>query len=75
MKTKEEILSSKFEEAGINKAWYPDSLKVVLDAMEEYAEEVKNMLVLPVNSLDKYKAEINNSPQYEDDGKIDGEKN
>jgi hypothetical protein len=39
MKTKEEILDSKFKERGIRKGWIDESKQAVLDAMEEYADE------------------------------------
>jgi len=39
MKTREEILDSKFKERGIRKGWIDESRQAVLDAMEEYADE------------------------------------
>jgi hypothetical protein len=58
MKTKEEILDKKFKERGIRKGWIDESKQAVLDAMEEYAEE---------------KLRSTEHPQYEDDGKIEGD--
>jgi hypothetical protein len=41
MKTREEILDNKFKERGILKGWIDESRNAVLDAMEEYADEVR----------------------------------
>ncbi|MDA9030070.1 hypothetical protein N9H59_03110 [Flavobacteriaceae bacterium] len=67
MKTREEILDNKFKERGIRKGWIDESRNAVLDAMEEYSDEV----ILSLQH--KHKDEPTEYPQYEDDGKIDGD--
>ena len=76
MKTKEEILDNKFKERGIRKGWIDESKQAVLDAMEEYAYEKLRLYDVRLSWLslqDKYKNEPTEHPQYEDDGKIDGD--
>lgn len=77
MKTKEEILESKFKERGIRKGWIDESKQAVLDAMEdameEYANEKLRLYHVRLSLQDKYKNEPTEHPQYEDDGKIYGD--
>ena len=73
MKTKEEILDNKFKERGIRKGWINESREAVLDAMEEYADEKLRLYHVRLSLQDKYNNEPTEQPQYEDDGKIDGD--
>ena len=73
MKTKEEILDSKFKERGIRKGWIDESKQAVLDAMDEYAYEKLRLYHVRLSLQDKYKDEPTEHPQYADDGKIDGD--
>ncbi len=73
MKTKEEILENKFKERGIRKGWIDESKQAVLDAMEEYADEKLRLYHVRLSLQDKYKDEPTENPQYEDDGKIEGD--
>lgn len=73
MKTREKILDSKFKERGIRKGWIDESRQAVLDAMEEYADEKLRLYGVRLSLLDKYKNEPTEHPQYEDDGKLDGD--
>lgn len=73
MKTKEEILDEKFKEHGIRKGWIDESKQAVLDAMDEYADEKLRLYHVRLSLQDKYKDEPMENPQYEDDGKIDGD--
>jgi len=73
MKTKNEILENKFKERGIRKGWIKESKEAVLDAMEEYAEEKLRLYDVRLSFQDKYKNEPTENPQYEDDGKTEGD--
>jgi len=73
MKTREEILDNKFEERGIRKGWIDESKQAVLDAMEEYADEKLRLYHVRLSLQHKYENEPTEHPQYEDDGKIDGD--
>ena len=73
MKTKEEILDGNFKERGIRKGWIDESKQVVLDAMEEYADEKLRLCHVRLSLQDKYKDEPTEHPQYADDDKIDGD--
>ena len=73
MKTKNEILDNKFKERGIRKGWLDKSRQAVLDAMEEYAEEKLRLYDVRLSLQDRYKNEPTEHPQYEDDGKTEGD--
>jgi len=73
MKTREEILDSKFKDRGIRKGWFNESRQAVLDAMEEYADEKLRLYHVRLSLQGKYKNEPTESPQYADDGKINGD--
>lgn len=73
MKTREEILDNKFKERGIRKGWIDESRQVVLDAMEEYADEKLRLYDVRLSLQDRYKNEPTEHPQYEDDGKTEGD--
>jgi hypothetical protein len=73
MKTREEILDNKFKERGIRKGWIDKSRQAVLDAMEEYADEKLRLYDDMLSLQDRYKNEPTEYPQYEDDGKTEGD--
>lgn len=73
IKTKEEILDNKFKERGIRKGWIGESKQVVLNAMDEYANEKLSLYHVKLSLQDEYKNEPTEHPQYEDDGKINGD--